>query len=236
MRRRPIGWLGLSSSRSRRRRQSLRRLALLGWPPRPHARYSLMHRVIRTGLRSRRAGTVRSLRQDGRRIAHRLSDRRRARFSRLSASPGAALAIERMQRDTDIRAVLPTIRIPTHCRCTKRDPHHFDGQGSNRRIRSRARGDGRTPLEGNLRPLASLSGARRPILDQAIRVLHSRSSASASSVETSATRRSLPVCRTPSSSITVQKGHATASVSAPVAAASRARSSLIWLPRSSIHM
>ena len=36
--------------------------------------------------------------------------------------------------------------------------------------------------------------------------------------------------------MTVQNGHATASVSAPVAAASRTRSSLIALPRSSIHM
>ena len=36
--------------------------------------------------------------------------------------------------------------------------------------------------------------------------------------------------------MTVQNGHATASVSAPVATASRARSSLIWLPRSSSHM
>ena len=44
------------------------------------------------------------------------------------------------------------------------------------------------------------------------------------------------VWRTPSSSITVQNGQATASVSAPVAAASRTRSSLIWPPRSSIHM
>ena len=44
------------------------------------------------------------------------------------------------------------------------------------------------------------------------------------------------VCLTPSSSIIVQKGQATASVSAPVAAASRARSSLIAEPRSSIHM
>ena len=34
----------------------------------------------------------------------------------------------------------------------------------------------------------------------------------------------------------MQNGHATASVSAPVSAASRARSTLIWLPRSSIHM
>jgi class 3 adenylate cyclase len=31
----------------------------------------------------------------------------------MSASPGAALAIERMQGDTDIRAVLPTVRVPT---------------------------------------------------------------------------------------------------------------------------
>ena len=52
-------------------------------------------------------------------------------------------------------------------------------------------------------------------------------SASASSVATSATRMSAPFCRTPSSSITVQNGQATASVPAPVAAASRARSSLI---------
>ena len=36
-----------------------------------------------------------------------------ARYSRLSTSPGGALAIERMQRDTDIRAVLPTVRVPT---------------------------------------------------------------------------------------------------------------------------
>ena len=34
----------------------------------------------------------------------------------------------------------------------------------------------------------------------------------------------------------MQNGHATASVSAPVPAASRARSSLIAVPRSSIHM
>src|SRR5262249_18999617 len=64
----------------------------------------------------------------------------------------------------------------------------------------------------------------------------SEGNASASRVATSATRRSEPFCFTPSSSMIVQKGHATASVEAPVAAASRARSSLIWLPRSSIHM
>ena len=45
-----------------------------------------------------------------------------------------------------------------------------------------------------------------------------------------------PVLWTPSSSITVQNGQATASVSAPVAAASRTRSSLIGRARSSIHM
>ncbi len=47
---------------------------------------------------------------------------------------------------------------------------------------------------------------------------------------------SSPAPWTPSSSITVQNGHATASVSAPVATASRTRFSLIGLPRSSIHM
>src|SRR5690242_18159469 len=62
------------------------------------------------------------------------------------------------------------------------------------------------------------------------------SSASASSVATSATRIVSPVSRTPSSSMTVQNGHATASVSAPVSTASRARSPLIGLPVSSIHM
>ena len=35
-----------------------------------------------------------------------------ARYSRLSASPGAALAIDRAMRDVDIRAVLPTIHVP----------------------------------------------------------------------------------------------------------------------------
>ena len=62
------------------------------------------------------------------------------------------------------------------------------------------------------------------------------SSDSASRVETSATRISAPFAFTPSSSITVQNGQATASVSAPVSAASRARSSLISPARSSIHM
>jgi pimeloyl-ACP methyl ester carboxylesterase len=36
-----------------------------------------------------------------------------AKYSRLSASPGAALAIERTQRETDIRAVLPAVTVPT---------------------------------------------------------------------------------------------------------------------------
>ena len=62
------------------------------------------------------------------------------------------------------------------------------------------------------------------------------SSDSTSSVETSATRSSDEFAFTPSSSITVQNGQATASVSAPVSAASRARSSLISPARSSIHM
>src|SRR5467141_2421416 len=61
-----------------------------------------------------------------------------------------------------------------------------------------------------------------------IRLYGSRDSAS--SVETSATRIPEPTARTPSSSITVQNGQATASVSAPVSAASRARYSLIGLP------
>src|SRR5262249_17780233 len=65
---------------------------------------------------------------------------------------------------------------------------------------------------------------------------HQSSSDSTSSVDTTTTRSSLPSERTPSSSITVQNGHATASVPAPVSAASRTRSSLIGFPRSSIHM
>lgn len=36
-----------------------------------------------------------------------------ARYARLSASPASAIAIERMNFETDIRAVLPTIRVPT---------------------------------------------------------------------------------------------------------------------------
>ena len=36
-----------------------------------------------------------------------------ARYARLSFSPGAALAMDRMAADVDIRAVLPTVRVPT---------------------------------------------------------------------------------------------------------------------------
>jgi class 3 adenylate cyclase len=36
-----------------------------------------------------------------------------ARYARLSASRGAALAVARMQRETDIRAVLPAVMVPT---------------------------------------------------------------------------------------------------------------------------
>jgi hypothetical protein len=36
-----------------------------------------------------------------------------ARYARLSGSRGAALAIARMQRETDIRAVLPAVMVPT---------------------------------------------------------------------------------------------------------------------------
>jgi pimeloyl-ACP methyl ester carboxylesterase/class 3 adenylate cyclase len=36
-----------------------------------------------------------------------------ARYARLSASPGAASAIDRMAADLDIRSVLPTVRVPT---------------------------------------------------------------------------------------------------------------------------
>ena len=36
-----------------------------------------------------------------------------ARWSRLSASPGAALAIERVERETDVRSILAGIQVPT---------------------------------------------------------------------------------------------------------------------------
>ncbi len=45
-----------------------------------------------------------------------------AKYSRLSASPGAALTIEHMQRGTDIRSVLPTVRVPTLVMHRTRDP------------------------------------------------------------------------------------------------------------------
>jgi pimeloyl-ACP methyl ester carboxylesterase len=45
-----------------------------------------------------------------------------ARYSRLSASPGSALAIERTQRETDIRAVLPAVAVPTLVMHRANDP------------------------------------------------------------------------------------------------------------------
>jgi class 3 adenylate cyclase len=36
-----------------------------------------------------------------------------ARWSRLAASPGAALAIEKVEQESDVRAILPHIRVPT---------------------------------------------------------------------------------------------------------------------------
>ena len=88
-------------------------------------------------------------------------------------------------------------------------------------------------------PSRSRLSASRLLRSTAIAVLLGvglLSSDSASRVATSTTRRSRPLFRTPSSSITVQKGQATASVPAPVSAASRTRSSLIAPARSSIHM
>jgi len=38
---------------------------------------------------------------------------RRAAYLRASASPGAAIAIMKMNRDIDVRHVLPAIRVPT---------------------------------------------------------------------------------------------------------------------------
>jgi class 3 adenylate cyclase len=40
-------------------------------------------------------------------------DRRQARWSRLCASPAAALAIEQIDRQVDVRAILPSIQVPT---------------------------------------------------------------------------------------------------------------------------
>ena len=92
-----------------------------------------------------------------------------------------------------------------------------------------------------LERLGGLARSRRPEFrpggQKSGRLRLGRSSSdSTSSVETSTTRISSPRAFTPSSSITVQNGQATASVPAPVSAASRARSSLIRPPRSSIHM
>jgi pimeloyl-ACP methyl ester carboxylesterase len=39
--------------------------------------------------------------------------RRRARFERLGASPSAALALTRINKEIDVRRVLPSIRVPT---------------------------------------------------------------------------------------------------------------------------
>ena len=44
-----------------------------------------------------------------------------ARFLRMSASPGAALAFTEMNRDIDVRAILPAIRVPTLCRMSVGD-------------------------------------------------------------------------------------------------------------------
>jgi class 3 adenylate cyclase len=45
-----------------------------------------------------------------------------ARYARLSASRGAALAIARMQRETDVSAVLPAVLVPTLVMHRKDDP------------------------------------------------------------------------------------------------------------------
>jgi hypothetical protein len=104
--------------------------------------------------------------------------------------------------------------------------HHLD--------RQLAPGD--EPAAERLHPAdrADLGEERVRVLLELLERDHSRDSAS--SVATSATRSAAPASRTPSSSITVQKGQATASVSAPVSVASRTRSTLICFPRSSIHM
>ena len=137
-------------------------------------------------------------------------------------------------------AIVPANIVPPHlaatcgssthpssgCSTPTPGPSGRPGAGAPRRARAGA-------LAGSCRPAASCSDSRRSASAGA-RV--ACGSASASSVATSATRSSEPFCLTPSSSMIVQNGQATASVEAPVSAASRARSSLIWLPRSSIHM
>ena len=92
------------------------------------------------------------------------------------------------------------------------------GRRRRRRTRASARGRGRRRRHGRGR--------------RALRPPATRRAAS----ETSATRSLVPDWRAPSSSVAVPNGHATASVSAPVSAASRTRSSLMPLPRSSSHM
>jgi pimeloyl-ACP methyl ester carboxylesterase len=45
-----------------------------------------------------------------------------ARWSRLSASPGAALAIERVERETDVQSILAGIQVPTLVILGEKDP------------------------------------------------------------------------------------------------------------------
>lgn len=53
--------------------------------------------------------------------------KRWARYLQLSASPGSAVAMMQMWLDTDIRAVLPTVRVPTLV-VTRSDPPHDRAQ------------------------------------------------------------------------------------------------------------
>ena len=103
-----------------------------------------------------------------------------------------------------------------------------------RSIRSRARA-------ARARPLCAGKRVRRRMAERQEATARSCARARRLATPRAASRRRRhasprPVSRTPSSSITVQNGHATASVSAPVSTASRARSTLIGLPCSSIHM
>lgn len=45
-----------------------------------------------------------------------------ARWSRLALSPGAALAIDRVERDVDVRAILPHVHVPTLVLVKRDDP------------------------------------------------------------------------------------------------------------------
>src|SRR5439155_15833539 len=45
-----------------------------------------------------------------------------ARYQRLSASPGSATALERLYSQTDVRHVLPSIRVPTLVLHRRKDP------------------------------------------------------------------------------------------------------------------